>query len=110
GGRRPRRRGPDPRRHRRAPVHQPVSRESARDRGRAGRRRTRPRARRRPDRPGPDCPVRGSPRTLRGRRPMTLAWLSLALLVAALVVALLGWRTRGSRLVAALVLLAIGIA
>ncbi|WP_110238774.1 hypothetical protein [Nocardioides gilvus] len=37
---------------------------------------------------------------------MTLAWLSLALLVTALVTSLVGWRVRGSRLTAALVLLA----
>lgn len=41
---------------------------------------------------------------------MTLAWFSLALLVTAVTVSFFGWRTRGNRLVAALVLLATGVA
>lgn len=41
---------------------------------------------------------------------MTLAWLSLALLVSALATSLIGWRSRGSRGVAVLVLVATGVA
>lgn len=40
---------------------------------------------------------------------MTLAWLALALLVTSLVISLFGWRSRGNRLVAALVLVSTAV-